>query len=149
MPRRRLRDWPIRVYTYGARLGPAACHERWPGALAQVVEAQHALWNQYVACFERHREHYEALVLAQEALAPLRSAMEAAQAQYNASQQAETSARQRYCRTQHPEAVPLRRATEEARMHAHAARQAYRAAMAAHRDQLRPQHIALLDTLCG
>ena len=100
-----------------------------------------------MACFERHREHYEALVLAQEAHAPLRSAMEAAQAQYNASQQAETSARQRYRRTQHPEAVPLRRATEEARMHAHAVRQAYRAAMAAHRDQLRPQHIALLDTL--
>jgi hypothetical protein len=147
MPRRRLRDWPIRVYTYGVRLGPAAYHERWPVALAQVIEAQHALWNQLVACFERHREHYEALLQAHETLAPLRLDMEATQAQYSAYQQAEKAARQRCRRTQPPEASTLRLVVAEAYKHAKAARQAYRAAMAAHRDQLRPQHTALLDTL--
>ena len=102
MPRRRLRDWPVRVYTYGTRLGPQAGRERWPHALTQVVEAQHALWNQLVACFARSYERYEAFMQAQDALAPLRVALEAAQAQYRAATHAEKTARQQYRRRQHP-----------------------------------------------
>jgi len=135
------------VYTYGTRLGPQAGRERWPHALTQVVEAQHALWNTLVAYFERNRERYEALMQAQEALAPLRLALEAAQAQYRAALHAEKAARQQYRRRQHPEAQTRRHAVEEASAHAKAARQAYTAAVAAHRNHLRPQLTALLDTL--
>jgi len=118
MPRRRLRDWPIRVYTYGTRLGPEACRERWPAALAQVIEAQHALWNTCVTLFETNREHYEALLTSQEALAPLTTARDEAQQTLDAARQAEKAARQRFRRRQHSEAQMLRRAVEAAQARA-------------------------------
>ena len=147
MPRRRLRDWPICVYTYGTRLGPEACRERWPAALAQVIEAQHALWNTCVTLFETNREHYEALLTSQEALAPLKTARDEAQQTLDAARQAEKAARQRFRRRQHSEAQMLRRAVEAAQDIVQRTRQAHRDAVQAHQAHLKPQLAALLTQL--
>jgi septal ring factor EnvC (AmiA/AmiB activator) len=106
----------MRVYTYGTRLGPQASRERWPLALTQVVEAQHGLWNQLVACFERSRARYEAFMQAQDALAPLLLALEAAQAQARAATHAEQAARQQYRRRQHPDVQTRQRAHRRGRV---------------------------------
>src|SRR5262249_7904731 len=147
MPRRRLRDWPIRVYTYGTRLGPEACRERWPAALTQVIEAQHALRNTCVALFETNRAHYEALLTSQAALAPLSPARDQSQQPLHAARQAEKAARQRFRRRQHGEGQALRRAVEAAQDTVQRTRQAYRDAVQTQKAHVKPQLNALLAQL--
>jgi Putative transposase DNA-binding domain len=148
MPRKRLRDWPVRVYKYGARLDTETPHhnrEDWPPALRHVTEAQRDLWNTLVDRFAAHRDQYDALIRADETLGPLRQAIDDATQDLEQAQADAKAWRQDNRRKALPDDVALALARVKATLQH--ARAAFKAAKAEQSLTLRASSSQLLDTL--
>jgi hypothetical protein len=147
MPRQRLRDWPLRVYVYGARLFDRSTPPTWPAPLRQVVGAQHDLWNACHAAWGRNRAQYEALMQQNTALEPLYAARDTARAAVQACRQTGATQRQHARQRHYPGWQTDQAALAEATATLTTATQTLRTAEAAYRTAIKPQLTALLDAL--